>query len=362
MTVAALSAALAMLVGISIMIFSFRKTVDHWVDQRLRADLFISPAANEIVGLQYFVIPEFMQYLRGRPEVESVDTFLSVPVIVDREPVTMGVIVGTGRNIPEFIGGNDQEKYQKFLKPGEITISEPLSRRLHLHDGDTVTIRTPSGDQSFQVAGVFYDYTKDAGILLMQRENFKRFWNDDRINSAALYLRAGINAEAFSDVIRKGYPQASDYSINTNGTLRKLVVEIFNQTFSVTYVLRVVALFIAVVGIVLNMLVLVKEREREMGVLRAVGIASRQLSLLIIFEALLIAVAALILGLSAGYALSIVLTDVINQAFFGWTIPLRIPWGQLLWIPLWLLPVIALAAFVPASRAAGTKIIELLRD
>jgi putative ABC transport system permease protein len=361
MTVAALAAALAMLVGISIMIFSFRKTIDRWVDQRLRADLFISPAANEIVGLQYYVNPELVNFLRSRPEVKSVDTYLSASVVVNGEPVAMGVILGTKGNSPDFVGGNDSKKYEKFWEPGKVMVSEPLSRRLHLHDGDSVNVRTPVGLQAFQVAGIFYDYTKDAGILLIQRQNFERYWKDDRINSIALYLRPGSDPETVSKAIRTGYSKASDYSINTNGSLRKLVVEIFNQTFAVTYVLRFVALFISVFGIVLNTLVLVKEREREMGMLRAVGISSPQLVLLIILEAVLIAIAALIIGLSAGYALSIVLTEVINQAFFGWTIPLSVPWDQLLWIPFWLLPVTILASFVPASRAARTKIIELIR-
>jgi putative ABC transport system permease protein len=360
MTVAALAAALAMLVGISIMIFSFRQCVDRWVNQRLVADLFISPAANEVVGLQYYVAPEFVQFLKSRPEVEAIDTYLSESVIANGEQVAMGVVIGSGRNVPEFVGGNDKEKYRRFLKHREVIVSEPLSRRLHVHDGDIVKIRTPDGDQLFRIAGTFYDYTKDAGIMLMQRENFERYWREAGINSVALYLRPGSDIKRVSEAIQREYPKANDYAINSNRDLRALVIEVFNQTFAVTNVLRIIALFVAVIGIVLNMIVLVKEREREIGTLRTIGVAPRQLSRMIILEALLIAVAALIIGVSAGCALSIVLTEVINRAFFGWTIPLRIPWDQLLSIPLWLLPVTGLAALFPARSAARARIVELL--
>ena len=102
--------------------------------------------------------------------------------------------------------------------------------------------------------------------------------------------------------------------------------------------LRLIALLVAVIGIALNVAVLVREREREIGILRAAGVSRRQVFWLIISESLLVGVNAIVLGAAAGIALSFVLTEVINRAFFGWTIPLRIPWDQILWMPAWLLP------------------------
>src|SRR5580704_8019602 len=103
-TIAALASALAMLVSISIMIYSFRKTVDRWLERRLVADLFVAPSANEIVGFENFVPEDFIRFLQSRPEVEMIDTFRSLTVSVNGEPAFLGVIAGTNRNIPEFIG------------------------------------------------------------------------------------------------------------------------------------------------------------------------------------------------------------------------------------------------------------------
>ena len=135
----------------------------------------------------------------------------------------------------------------------------------------------------------------------------------------------------------------------------------FNQTFAVTHILRVIALLVAVIGIALNLTVLVKEREREIGTLRAIGVSRRQVRGLIIWESALVGMMAVLLGTGTGIALSIVLTEVINKAFFGWTIPFQIPWDQLLWTPVWMLPAAILASLWPANQASRRNIIDAVR-
>jgi putative ABC transport system permease protein len=360
-TVAALASALAMLVSVSIMIYSFRKTIDRWLEHRLVADLFVAPAANEIVGFENFIPEDFMKFLRSQPGVELIDTFRYLTVTVNGAPTALAVITGTNRNIPDFIGRRNKEKYEAFQAADNVTISEPLSHRLQVNQGDMVTIATPLGRHSFQVAGVFYDYSRDSGIMLMQRNNFEKIWHDPRINSIALYLRPGTDIDKMIGAIRTGYAHAGDYSVYSNRALREAVVDVFNQTFAVTQILRVIAILVAVIGIALNFTVLVKEREREIGTLRAVGVSRWQVCSLIIWESLLVGVMAVLLGVATGIVLSVVLTEVINKAFFGWTIPLQIPWDQLLWTPIWLLPAAVLASLLPATQALRRNIIDAVR-
>jgi putative ABC transport system permease protein len=186
-------------------------------------------------------------------------------------------------------------------------------------------------------------------------------WHDPRVNSVALYLKRGTNVEQTIEALRAGYPNARDYSFYSNRALRDVVVEVFNQTFAVTQVLRVIAVLVAVIGIALNLTVLVKEREREIGTMQAVGVSRRQIYGLIIWESLLVGIAALLLGVATGGALSVVLIEVINKAFFGWTIPLQIPWAQILVTPIWLLSAAALAGLLPANQASRGKIIDFIR-
>jgi putative ABC transport system permease protein len=360
-TIAALASALAMLVSISTMIYSFRKTIDRWLERRLVADLFVAPAANEIVGFENYVSEDFTNYLRSQPAVELIDTVRYLTATVNGEPTFLGVITGSKRNIPDFIGGENAKKYETFQQADSVTISEPLSRRLHLNQGDNVTVTTPLGPRSFKVAGIFYDYSRDSGVLLMQRANFEAYWHDSRVNSLALYLRPGTDVGKMIETIRTGYPHAHDYSVFSNRALREAVVNVFNQTFAVTQILRLIAVLVAVIGIALNFTVLVKEREREIGTMRAVGVSRGQIRGLIIWESVLVATMAILLGVATGIALSVVLTEVINKAFFGWTIPLQIPWDQLWWTPVWLLPAAIVASLWPATQAARRNIIEVVR-
>ena len=96
--------------------------------------------------------------------------------------------------------------------------------------------------------------------------------------------------------------------------------------------------------------------------LRAVGASAGQIRSMILAESGLIGLAASVLGVVAGIALSVVLTVVINRAFFGWTIPLAFPWGALLATPLWIVPAALLAGWIPAARAARRPIAEAVRS
>src|SRR6202040_4336299 len=127
--------------------------------------------------------------------------------------------------IPEFIGGRNAEKYEAFQAPDRVTISEPLAHRLQVNQGDKVTMATPLGPHSFQVAGVFFDYSRDSGVMLMQRANFENNWHDSRVNSVALYLRPGTNIEKMIETVRTGYANAHDYAIYSNRALREAVVD-----------------------------------------------------------------------------------------------------------------------------------------
>ena len=360
-TVAALASAVAMLASVSVMIFSFRVTVNRWVQRRLVADLFVTPAQNEITRFQTNVAPDFLERLRRLPEVASIDTYRDETVTAAGKRVSLGVVIGSARSVPEFVGGHDREKFADFLGRDTVIISEPLARRLHLRDGDPLGIVSPDGERPFRVAGIYYDYTKDAGVILMQRDNFLRYWHREGVHSVALYLQPGATAPAVIDRVRQGDPSARFYSLRSNASLRQLVNKIFEQTFAVTYALRLVAVLVAVIGIVLNLTVLVKERGRELAVIRSLGARRRQVLGMVLAEAALLGLVAVMLGLGTGCALAVVLTEVINKAFFGWTIPLQLPWDQLALIPISLVPVSALGGLWPAWRAANAPIISAIR-
>ena len=360
-TIAALASAAAMLVSVSIMIFSFRSTVDRWINRRLVADLFITSTQNEVVGFQSFVSADLLRVLEQLPQVDALDTYRDYETELQGNLVSLGVVQGSGRNRPQFIGGADAHKLQQWHDADTVIASEPLAHRFNLREGQKLVLMTPEGPKSFSVVGIFYDYSRDSGLLLMQRSSFEKYWHDPRVHSVAVYLKSGIKPQQMIEEIRSGYSRSSAYAIHSNRELRGEVDRIFDQTFAVTYLLRSIAMLVAVIGITLNLIVLVKERERELAVLRALGASIWQIAALILAETFLLGTLAVGIGIAAGCALAFVLTEVINKTFFGWTIPLQIPWEQLGSIPLVLLPIALLAGLAPAIQAGRVAVVEAIR-
>ena len=359
--VAALMAAIAMTVGISIMIHAFRRTVEVWIDRAIVADIFMTPAANETLGNGAFFPNDVLEGIRREPAVRTVDTVREIGVNIRGDRISLAVVDGDNQDRLAFVGGHDKEKQKAFYQEDHILVSEPFVHRYHVKDGDKLSIPTPDGVKAFTIAGVYYDYARDSGVIAMTRQSFINHWHDDRVMSLAIYLKDPAQLDAVADGIRTRYNGAGQFLIFSNRAIREKVFEIFGQTFRITGVLRGIAVVVAVVGIFLTLTTLVTEREREIGVLRAIGASRGQIQGVVLVESTLIGLLASVLGVVAGLALSLVLTFVINKAFFGWTIQLSFPWVTVLLTPLWIVLAALAAGWLPALRAGRVPIAAAVR-
>jgi putative ABC transport system permease protein len=362
LTTAALMAAIAMTVGVSVMIYSFRASVDTWINRTIQADLFVTLAANEVTGFQTTIPGEVIAWLQNHPLVESVDTFHEKRIPYDNEEVFLGVISGRMRGDLEFTSGDSERQAQLLRTPGHVAVSESFARRHEVRANDAITLLTPVGPQTFRVAGVYLDYTRDQGVILIDRENYAAYWPAPGAHTSGVHLRNPAQAEALGLELREKFGRDTEYAIYSNASLRQRIFEIFDQTFAVTYVLRSISVIVAVLGVSLTLTTLVTEREREIGILRAIGGSSAQVRRALVAESALIGLLASIVGLAAGACLAMVLTWVINLAFFGWTVQLRYPWDLLAWTPVWIITAAALASLLPALRAARIQPATALRS
>lgn len=365
-TIAALGAAVAMMTGLSVMIFSFRESVDAWIEHGIVADLFIAPASNETIGLYAAVPPATIEWLRAQAEVESVDTFRESTVALrmsgsEDQPGLLAVVDGSYRHNLQFIGGDETRRMERVLRGGEIAVTEPFARKHGVQAGQRLTLLTPRGPEPFTITGVYSDYTRDQGMMLMSRATYARFWADPAAQSLAVYLRPEASGDAVAERFRERFSRTGEYVIYSNRTLRTRILSIFDQTFAVTYVLRTVAIVVAVAGIFLSVTTLVAEREREIGVLRAIGASPAQIQGMLMTESGMIGLVAAVLGIASGLALALVLIQVVNPAFFGWSIQWRWPWISLLAIPFWMIPVAVAAAWFPAWQACRAPVASTVR-
>jgi putative ABC transport system permease protein len=365
-TVAALATAVAMMIGLTVMIHSFRESLTAWIEQGIAADVFVAPSSNEIVGLGSGVPLEPLAWLRKQDGVDSVDTVREISVTARTsngdQPILLVAVDGRYRNNLQFEGGNASGRMQRVFRGEAVAITESLARKHRLRTGMTLTLLTPKGAEGFPIAGVYADYSRDQGAVLMAHPRFTQSWQDPGPQSLAVYLKRGTDAGAVIDRFLARYGARGEFIAYSNRTLRSRIFAIFDQTFAVTYVLRTIALLVAVIGIFLSVTTMVAERQRETGMLRAVGASRSQVAGLFMAEAGLIGTAASLLGIITGLALALVLTWVVNPAFFGWTIHLHIPSMNVASTPIWVIGTTVLAAWWPAWRGSLAPIATSVRE
>lgn len=355
-TVAALAAAAAMTVGISVMIHSFRGSVLAWSERTLTADLFIAPAANELLGLEHTLPEKAASWWASRPGVETVGTFREVEArTAGGEPVTLGVVDGPARGSIDFMHGGAAAKTAALEVGGSTAVSESLARRLGLAPGDTLELTGPRGPVRLKVLDLYRDYTRDRGIALVSAGYFQRVWGAEGFHSLAILFRKGTTKEEVEkeqENFLSHFGGKESFACYSNRGLKQRILEIFNQTFAVTAVLRTIAIAVAIGGVMLTLGILVLERTRDLGVLRSMGASVAQIAGMMLSEAALIGFLASMVGIISGAALALVLTWVINKAFFGWSIDLSYPWAELAILPIWMTLAAMVAGFFPAVRAA----------
>lgn len=365
-TVAALSIAVAMSVGLTVMIHSFRESVNDWVNHGVVADLFVAPASNETIGLSATVPREAIDWLRKQPGVDSVDTFRETTVTLRwmdaEQEAILAVVDGRYRENLRFEGGRSTERMQRVFRGEAVAVTESFARKFRVRADDTLRLVSPTRVEEIPIAGVYADYTRDQGVILMSYSRYAPSWGASGAQSLAVYLRPNADLNEVDAAFRREFSGQGEFIVYSNRSLRQRIFAIFDQTFAVTYVLRSIALIVAMLGIFLAVTTLVAERQRETGMLRAIGATRLQVAGMFVTEAGLLGVTASALGIIAGLALAMILTWVVNPAFFGWTIQMHLPWAALMTMPLWVLTATIIAAWIPAWGAAPVSIVESIRE
>jgi putative ABC transport system permease protein len=362
MAIASLVVALAMVVGISTMIFSFRTTVEEWLNRSIRSDLAIGPAANLLIGHQEVIRPEVEQVIAALPHV-TYDTYREIHVRFKGESVKLvSVRMEVTRDIEPlpFEQGDPREGVDQAINHDAALVSQSFQHRFHLGLDDTLHLDTAAGAHDFKIAGVYTDYTTDGGVILVDWGTYKKFWPDESINGIGVYIGPGaaFDAAKLQALLRPKIAPYGDYLIKSNRELRDQVFRIFDQTFSVTYILQTIGIIVCALSIFLSLTILVTERRREISILRAIGASQRQIEAIVLWEAAIIGLLGSSLGVIAGLALAAILSYVINVSFFGWTITWATPWGFLLSLPLLVIASALVAGYGPARQAARLDIAD----
>lgn len=362
--VSSLAIAVSMLVGVSVMVGSFRRTVSLWVGSTLQADIYVTTPSWRGTGSQGTLDSTVVAALGVVPGVRMVDGLRGFPVYSGERRITLAGVdmaLPGGESRFPLLAGDARTAFESARRRGAVIISEPLARKAHLGVGDSLAIATPLGERRFSVAGVTYDYSTETGAAAMDLGTMNTVFGPGPLNSLALYLEPGREAERMVDEIRARF-RGTPLNVRSNRSLRAEVMRIFDQTFAVTRLLQVMGLLVAASGITLTLLILARERQSELAVYRALGARRRQIFRFFVGKGLGLGVFGLGLGFAGGSALAFVLIFIINRAYFGWTIQVHWPWGELASASATILLAAVVASLYPAARASQAPATQLSRD
>ncbi|MEY2979905.1 MAG: hypothetical protein RL562_132 [Planctomycetota bacterium] len=368
LAVTALMLAVAAAIGLGAMIQTFRGTVSTWLGTALAADVYVTvPAAmSERTSVQ--MAPDSVRALEALPEVGELSTYRRVEVLeATGLRLELAAVRASSRTVEglSMLDGTE-EAARAALQNGEaLLISEPLAWRLRLGVGDELVIRTDTrGNVSLPIAAVFRDYAAERGWAMLARARYDALFDDDAVTSVALWAREGTTVAELLEATQDAADRAEQrLAVQASEGLRVASLEIFDRTFAITAVLRLLCLAVAGLGIFSALSALQLERRREVGALRAIGATPRQVAVMLTGQNLLLGLCAGLLAIPTGMALAWLLAAVVNRRSFGWTLlEFGFPPGVAVDAVLTAVAAAGLAGIWPSLRLARAPLSAALRD
>jgi len=361
--VASLVVAVSVTVGLGVMIGSFRGTLTRWLGGTLVADVYVSLPSTQASHAEGTLEPAAADALRSHGAVEGWSTYRGVELADPVGPFRLIALElhPRGEGGFDFLEGGGAGAFAAFRKGAAVFVSEPFAHRRGLSAGDSVSLPVARGDRRYAVAGVFTDYASDQGVVMMGRAAYDAAWDDSGVTSLGLFLREGADADAVVEELTALVPEGQTVMVRTNATLRAGSLEVFDRTFQVTAVLRLVAFAVAFVGVLSAFMALELERAREFGVLRANGLTPGQLWRLVTTQTGLMGLVAGVLAVPMGLVLAWVMIYVVNKRSFGWTLRMEVHPDVLLQAVALALAGAVLAGLYPAWRMSRTSPAAALR-
>lgn len=372
--IAALAVSVSATAGVGIMIGSFRLSVENWLGNTLQADIYISTASMDRSTDNPF--PEtLLKEIKAIDGISGIREARMTDAETNHAPARLMAIRAVGDtalhyDFPQRSNENsvhtkttDEARMRSLLTTNSVIASETFANINRIRVGETIKITTDHGVIPFAVAGIFTNYTTGKGLLIMSIDVYRKHWNDQRIDSVGINISETANAETVKRELRSTINSSSEeMTMRSDTDIRDQSLEIFDRTFAITHVLRLLTIGVAFVGILSALMALSLERRAEYAVLRALGITPAELRKLLFVQTGLMGIIAGVLALPLGIVMSHILVSIINLRSFGWTMEYSISSRVLIESLVLAIVAALLAGLYPAYKLSRLSPAEALRD
>jgi len=355
---AGILASVALAVAMAVMVASFRDSLDVWLGQVLPADLY---ARASRAGETGFLSAEDQAVIAALPGTSRVEFQRQQNLLLerDRPPVAL---------IARPLEGKAVERLLPMAAGGAaaggglpVWISEAV-RDLHGWEvGRAVTLPLAGRPVEATVAGVWRDYARQHGAIVMDLGRYREITGDALANDVAIWLAPGHAAQAVAQALRD-LPGGRGLEVAEPGEIRAVSLRLFDRTFLVTYALEAVAVLIGIAGVAASFGALALARRREFGMLRHLGMTRGQIAGMLAREGALVAALGVAAGTSLGLAIGVVLIRVVNRQSFHWSMDISVPLGGLALFAVVLVALASAASVLAARRAMGMDALRAVRE
>jgi putative ABC transport system permease protein len=359
-SLAAIVASFSLMAAMAIMVASFRSSVDEWLGAVLPAELYFRTTQSGETG---WIDPALEERVRALPQVERAVFLRSTRVVLDpaRPAVALlardGVDSDAALRFPS-VGGTYE---RKAGDPPAAWVSEAIADLYGFHPGKKIQLPLGGRSSPFVVAGIWRDYARQHGVVVLERSTYAALSGDRRVNDAALWLKPGATAESVTQALR-ALPGGELLEVAGAGEIRKVSLAIFDRSFAVTYALEAVAVLVGLFGLSSSVAAIVLARRREFGMLRHLGMTRRQVGAMLAAEGALLAVLGAAVGLALGGAISLVLIHVVNRQSFHWSMDVHVPALLLAGLSLLLIVLSSLTAVLSGREAGGMGPVRAVKE
>ncbi len=360
-SVAAVLVSFSLMVAMAIMVYSFRLSLDAWMQRILYADLYVRAGGS---GLTSYLDEDAQRVLSGLPGVRGVDfvRFQDVAMPGGGLPLTVIARPIDAKSAPDILPLRRHD--DASVPPGAVPgwISEAAHDLRGLDVGSEFELPLGGRSVSVVVKGVWRDYERPGGAVVIPRETFVEYTGDTRATTAALWLEAGESADDVSGRVRAALQRGGQYEIAVPREIRRLSLGLFDRTFAVTYLLEAVAVLIGLFGISASTSSQVLARRGEFGMLRHLGVTRSEVGRMLAFEGAALGGLGVAVGMVVGGLVSLVLVYVVNRQSFHWTMDVHVPWLLLAVLSVVLVAASAVTAVLSGRQAMGADVVRAVKE
>ncbi len=359
-SLAAMLASFSLMVAMAIMVSSFRASVDDWLERILPADLYFRVAA---AGETAWLEPDDERAIAAVAGIRRAEFLRAERLLLDpeRAPVVLLARAIDARSPERVLPLVERSEQPAPQGVPPVWVSEAVVDLYGFRPGATIELPLAGEVRRVHVVGVWRDYAREHGSIVMSRAAYTTLTGDTRSTDGSLWLEEGTTAAAVAERIR-ALPAGKRIELAEPGEIRALSLALFDRSFAVTYVLEGVAILVGLFGLATSLAAIVLARRREFGMLRHVGMTRREIAQMVSFEGLLVSVLGVAAGSAVGAGLSLVLIYVVNRQSFHWSMDVHVPWEFLAALATLTVAAATATAWAASRGATGRSVVQAVRE